>query len=422
MNYRVTFITTTMNWVVLGAVISSFALYIIGLGVYCQMDTFDPYMYGVAGVIATTPLFWVGALVVPLMAMMLDSFKAYLMLSFLPNRSDLILELASEGKLRDCPLPVDESFATGEPDSNIVVTAAGLESQVSSSTPLAAPVPKETMSPRVAPSFHFDHPETSPRAMFASHRHPTAGDTSLLDVLDQRSQGTRSRDQRSQGTRSRIGTGESTSSSGSEEDGAEDGDVLHQNRPIVTSFNQQQLRSYNFVLSSWRLVNGAVVVGAVLGAVGAMVLHKSNNVVQIRVQYSGEPRSHWDIRPEALIHHDCPSGTGLPCDVTVTVPDDMHPPILAVYSVDPFFQNYYFYQQSVIFDELRGKQVPPALRKSVCQDIASRSVDGEPIYPCGLMATSMFNDTVEQPPDEHEARRQVWEPAELRRSRCVLVV
>ena len=47
-------------------------------GLVVNQDRFDPYMYGVAAAIARTPLFWVGALVVPLMAMLLDSFKAYL--------------------------------------------------------------------------------------------------------------------------------------------------------------------------------------------------------------------------------------------------------------------------------------------------------------------------------------------------------
>eukprot|EP00913_Durusdinium_trenchii_P012737 g11960.t1 len=99
MNYRAIFITTTYNWVFVASLVASFATYLLFAIVYCQLPSFFPEVYQMLYHVMQKPIFWTGGFVVPLLAMMIDIFKAYLMLEFFPDTRDLILESSVKGEL-----------------------------------------------------------------------------------------------------------------------------------------------------------------------------------------------------------------------------------------------------------------------------------------------------------------------------------
>lgn len=79
------------------------------------------------------------------------------------------------------------------------------------------------------------------------------------------------------------------------------------------------------------------------------------------------------------------------CILRFQVPADLEPTVLLYYKLTNFFQNHRRYVKSFNSDQLRGKAVSNAtLSNGDCKPLAFDS-NGRPIYPCGLVANSLFN-------------------------------
>jgi hypothetical protein len=67
------------------------------------------------------------------------------------------------------------------------------------------------------------------------------------------------------------------------------------------------------------------------------------------------------------------------------------------YRLTNFYQNHRRYVQSLELEQLKGTPVSNStIAGSVCSPLAT-SDSGKAYYPCGLIANSMFNDTIGQP-------------------------
>lgn len=78
------------------------------------------------------------------------------------------------------------------------------------------------------------------------------------------------------------------------------------------------------------------------------------------------------------------------CTITFTVPADLQPSILLYYKLTNFFQNHRRYVKSLDANQLKGKyRSASQLHDADCKPVDQRG--GKPIYPCGLIANSMFN-------------------------------
>ena len=90
-----------------------------------------------------------------------------------------------------------------------------------------------------------------------------------------------------------------------------------------------------------------------------------------------------------------PGGVWL-CTLEFNIPQDMGPPVLFYYHLTNFYQNHRRYVNSFFDKQLKGEIVSPQqVLSSNCDPLKER--DGKPIYPCGLIANSMFNDTFYSP-------------------------
>jgi len=377
MNYRVIFITTTMNWLFAAAVVSSFLMYALFMIVYCTWDWLEPFMYMVIFQVCKEPLFWVGAFSIPALAMALDIFKAYFVLEFLPDRRDLALERAKAAKVVSGQTPRRPQLLEGLRGTGSSLTSGRTTGTGSFS------------------SFHFDYPEAEePRhQLFNTERHAYAGDTSLMDRLRHTATGSPVGLRRTANGSPRV----EVAASSSDGEGGRQGS---KRRPRGSRFAQQGLPSYTFVLT-WRgVVLAAVCTGTWLLVVGIAVLLASDMVGKITVQYDGPPkRAPLGSAKEELHYLNCSVpgvGQTASCVYSLTVAQDMEPPVYIVYTVDPFYQNYNSYMQSVIYDELLGRPMDESLRRAACSSRSTRlTPDGDHIYPCGLLATTVFNDTFE---------------------------
>lgn len=84
--------------------------------------------------------------------------------------------------------------------------------------------------------------------------------------------------------------------------------------------------------------------------------------------------------------YDAPSRI---CQVQFTVPKDMQAPVFLYYRLTNFYQNHRRYVKSVDEAQLAGQQ-------SIvdCSPLDINPNNNLPYYPCGLVANSLFNDTI----------------------------
>lgn len=101
--------------------------------------------------------------------------------------------------------------------------------------------------------------------------------------------------------------------------------------------------------------------------------------MEVKVQYDG---------PSPSVSGCTADGAGTKtCNVTITAPKDMDPPIFVYYELDNFYQNHRRYVKSVSAGQLDGDFGSPT---TDC-DPLNKAPNGKTLFPCGLIANSMFN-------------------------------
>lgn len=96
-----------------------------------------------------------------------------------------------------------------------------------------------------------------------------------------------------------------------------------------------------------------------------------------------------------LDHHwQNPNNLSIPrCTIDFTVPTTMKGPVFMYYRLTNFYQNHRQYIKNFDFNQLQGDRVDSATLHTNCDPLAYSS-DGKVIYPCGLIANSMFNGNI----------------------------
>lgn len=89
------------------------------------------------------------------------------------------------------------------------------------------------------------------------------------------------------------------------------------------------------------------------------------------------------------------------CRIRFDLPADLKAPVFIYYKLTSFYQNHRRYVQSLDTDQLKGDAVKTdTLKNGPCKPLGTDS-DGKAIYPCGLVANSLFNgepDLISKPP------------------------
>lgn len=86
------------------------------------------------------------------------------------------------------------------------------------------------------------------------------------------------------------------------------------------------------------------------------------------------------------------------CMLQFYIPDDIGPPVLFYYQLTNFYQNHRRYVKSYDQDQLMGNfRSNSTISSSDCDPLKIDSETGKAIYPCGLIANSLFNDTFFSP-------------------------
>ena len=86
------------------------------------------------------------------------------------------------------------------------------------------------------------------------------------------------------------------------------------------------------------------------------------------------------------------------CSLRFSIPNDIGPPVLLYYRLTNFYQNHRRYVKSLDTDQLLGKALPnDTISHSACDPLRLNETSKKAYYPCGLIANSMFNDTISTP-------------------------
>ena len=192
-------------------------------------------------------------------------------------------------------------------------------------------------------------------------------------------------------------------------------------RPPENAFTQQRLRAYNPVLTAKTVIPLLIAIAVIFVPLGAAMWYASDRIQDFAIDYSKCEKlassKYWTQVPDEFLELNFKTKTKnikhMPqwkldtdesqqfedernvCRIQFEVPDDMKGPIYFFYRLHNFYQNHRRYAKSFSEEQIEGKEASVnTIKNTVGQNCEPLSVrDGKKIYPCGLIANSMFNDT-----------------------------
>jgi hypothetical protein len=98
-----------------------------------------------------------------------------------------------------------------------------------------------------------------------------------------------------------------------------------------------------------------------------------------------------EVRPmfAASMEPDLPVGDV--CQIQIPITYDLAPPVFLYYRITNYYQNHRDYVQSFSVPQLRGVADSPESIQKQCQPLDWDDKAKKLIYPCGLVANSVFN-------------------------------
>lgn len=192
-------------------------------------------------------------------------------------------------------------------------------------------------------------------------------------------------------------------------------------RPGDNAFRQQRLKAYNPVLTAKTIIPLLVAIAIVFAPLGAAMWYASHKIQDVTIDYSQcenlASEDHWLEIPSQYYTYnmktkdhnilvpqwklDTNSSQQFEdernvCRLQFQIPNDLRPPIYLFYRLHNFYPNHRRYAKSFSEEQIEGDRASVSIIKNtVGQNCEPLSTDenGKIIYPCGLIANSMFNDT-----------------------------
>lgn len=158
-------------------------------------------------------------------------------------------------------------------------------------------------------------------------------------------------------------------------------------RPDNTAFKQQRLPAWQPILTAGTVLPTFFIIGLIFIPIGIGIFVTSNNIREIEIDYTGtEPSSPCN---KCL----SPNVTSCVCTINFTLEQSFEGNVFMYYGLSNFYQNHRRYVKSRDDSQLNGD--PSALLNPSKECEPYRRDEDKPIAPCGAIANSMFNDTLE---------------------------
>ncbi|KAG6816939.1 hypothetical protein H0H87_001454 [Tephrocybe sp. NHM501043] len=203
-------------------------------------------------------------------------------------------------------------------------------------------------------------------------------------------------------------------------------------RPANTAFKQQRLKAWQPILTPKTVLPTLFIIGILFAPIGGLLIWGSSMVTEMTFDYSecenltpspSNASLTWTDMPKNKFNYRLRSSdvkdakptnpryayldnsnndtvtdiaAKWQCVVEFDVPAELPNSVLFYYKLSNFFQNHRRYVKSLNSDQLKGKFVSAKdLENSDCKPLAL--INNVPVYPCGLIANSLFNDTFSSP-------------------------
>ncbi|SCW00275.1 LAFE_0C00562g1_1 [Lachancea fermentati] len=180
-------------------------------------------------------------------------------------------------------------------------------------------------------------------------------------------------------------------------------------RPPNTAFRQQRLKAWQPILSPQSVLPLLILISAIFAPIGVALIITANNVQNLIINYSqcdtvANSDSFTTIPSQYIKYHFKKklevkpswklSGSGTDssiCQLQFEIPNDIKKSIYVYYRLTNFYQNHRKYVQSFDINQIKGDAVGVNDLSSDCSPLKNN--EDRVIYPCGLIANSLFNDT-----------------------------
>ncbi|KAL3231592.1 hypothetical protein RNJ44_00127 [Nakaseomyces bracarensis] len=182
-------------------------------------------------------------------------------------------------------------------------------------------------------------------------------------------------------------------------------------RPPNTAFRQQRLRSWQPILSPQSVLPLLLLYACIFTPIGVGLILGAKTVQDLTINYSncGKDAGTEDFTdiPKKLVHYNFKhkvenrpkwkrtvpeNDDGMPyCQLKFEIPDEIKNSVYIYYKLTNFYQNHRRYVESFDYKQLLGKPLSKDELTTACRPI--RGEGDKAVYPCGLIANSMFNDT-----------------------------
>ncbi|KAF9239600.1 ligand-effect modulator 3 family [Melanogaster broomeanus] len=194
-------------------------------------------------------------------------------------------------------------------------------------------------------------------------------------------------------------------------------------KPANTAFKQQRLKAWQPILTPKTVLPTLFIIGIIFAPIGGLLVWGSSLVSEMTFDYTNcldldnstsmdnpnfqlLPSYSYNLRSAdsgktipppsyAYFYNDtAPQDQKHSCFIKFNIVSDLAPPVFQYYKLTNFYQNNRRYVQSLDTAQLQGQNVDySTLSNSNCKPLAVTN-DGKGIYPCGLIANSVFNDTI----------------------------
>ncbi|ORX47476.1 Lem3/Cdc50 [Hesseltinella vesiculosa] len=195
---------------------------------------------------------------------------------------------------------------------------------------------------------------------------------------------------------------------------------LKSRKPANTAFKQQRLKAWQPLLTPKTVLPTLFAAGIILAPLGGLFLYESETVNEIVIDYThcdsatslttlGDNLYSYKFTSDNTTTIYAPQyvanstqtfmdnstiygGPINRCTIQFSIPIELKPPIFVYYKLTNFYQNHRKYVKSLDQSQLAGDNVTPSQAQASCNPVGV-DANNNVIYPCGLIANSMFNDS-----------------------------
>ncbi|XP_033990688.1 cell cycle control protein 50A-like [Trematomus bernacchii] len=167
--------------------------------------------------------------------------------------------------------------------------------------------------------------------------------------------------------------------------------ALRSRKPENTAFKQQRLPAWQPILTAGTVLPAFFIIGLLFIPIGIGLFVTSNNIKEFEIDYTGVDAS----SPCFNCSQSFSWNSSRPC--TCSIPFYLEQPyesnVYVYYGLSNFYQNHRRYVKSRDDSQLNGDPKSLMEPSKECEPYAFH--EKKPIAPCGAIANSMFNDTLE---------------------------